>query len=68
MAVHTEGPLTTSASGQFNFFFLQQRKTTQVNLQKDLLKNSQAVIKGMALCKMAGVKKREIKVPAKKWL
>ena len=35
MAVHAEGPLATS--GQLDFFFLQQRKTTQVNLQKDVI-------------------------------
>jgi len=30
IAVHAEGPFATSASGQLNFFFLQQRKTAQV--------------------------------------
>ena len=37
MAVHAEGPLATSASVQLDLFFLQKRKTTQVNLQKDVL-------------------------------
>ena len=37
MAVLAECPLATSASGQLHFFFLQQRKTTQVNLQKDVI-------------------------------
>ena len=35
MAVHAEGPLATSASVQLDLFFLQKRKTNQVNLQKD---------------------------------
>jgi len=37
MAVHAEDSLATSVSVQLDFFFLQKRKTTQVNLQKDVL-------------------------------
>jgi len=37
MAVHAEGTLVTSACGQLDFFFLQESKATQVNLQKDVI-------------------------------
>ena len=52
MAVHAEGPLATGACGHFVF--------SSCNRKKQLAKrcdNSQAVKKGAALCKMAGIKK-----------
>ena len=42
-----------------DFFFLEQRKTIPVDLQKDVVftQSNQAVKKSVALCKMASMKK-----------
>ena len=42
-----------------DFFFLWQRKTTQLNLQKDVISTQKqpSCKKGVALCKMASMKK-----------
>jgi len=55
---HAGGSLATSASSQVHFFFLQQRKTNQVNLQKDVIstQNQRSCKKRAALCKMSSYK------------
>ena len=60
MAVHAEGPLATSLSDLLDFFLPATEKNQLKLIYKKMwyqLKNSQAVKKGVALCKMASMKK-----------
>ena len=60
MAVHAEGPLATSVSDLLDFFSSCNRKKQLKLIYKKMwyqLKNSQAVKQGVALCKMASMKK-----------
>ena len=67
MAVHAEDSLATSVSVQLDFFFLQKRKTTQVNLQKDVLSSQKQPSCKKECSPMQNERSCEIQVAAKKW-